>query len=314
VLFAGLALYSAAHAQGLPLWEIGAVAFGVSQQAYPGADQQVNRALALPFVIYRGRYLRADRDSAGLRALKTPRVELDIGFAGAFAARSDEIDARRGMPDLGTLVEAGPRLKWNLAQGAADERLSLELPLRGVFDLDDRAAHRGMSFEPELAYARRAQGRWSASTSVSAIVADQRMARTLYAVAPAYARADRPAYQARSGGVAAGSFVHAPDHVGLAAVRLRAHRLGGRRGEPRQPARAPQRRRHARRGPELHLASLRAKRRGLISGARSAVVSRGRCAARASCPTSRPPALSSSWWSSFRSNPCRPWTPTSSGC
>jgi outer membrane protein len=202
VLFAGLALYSAAHAQGLPLWEIGAVAFGVSQQAYPGADQQVNRALALPFVIYRGRYLRADRDSARLRALKTPRVELDIGFAGAFAARSDEIDARRGMPDLGTLVEAGPRLKWNLAQGAADERLSLELPLRGVFDLDDRAAHRGMSFEPELAYARRAQGRWSASTSVSAIVADQRMARTLYAVAPAYARADRPAYQARRGLVA----------------------------------------------------------------------------------------------------------------
>ena len=185
-----------------PLWEIGAVGFGVSQQAYPGAGQQVNRALALPFVIYRGRYLRADRDGAALRALKTSRFELDIGFAGAFAARSAEIDARRGMPDLGLLVEAGPRLKWNLVQGAAGERLRLELPLRGVFDLDDGAAHRGMSFEPELAVVHRAEGSWSTSASVSAIVADRRMARTLYEVAPAFALPERPAFQARAGLVA----------------------------------------------------------------------------------------------------------------
>jgi outer membrane scaffolding protein for murein synthesis (MipA/OmpV family) len=201
-LSVGLVFCGAASAQQLPLWEIGAVGFAVSQQAYPGAGQQVNRALALPFVIYRGRYLRADRDSAGVRALKTPRFELDIGFAGAFAARSEEIDARRGMPDLGMLVEAGPRLKWSLAQGAAGERLRLELPLRGVFDLDDGAAHRGMSFEPELAVLHRGEGRWSTRASVSAIVADRRLARTLYEVAPAFSRPERPAYQAHAGLVA----------------------------------------------------------------------------------------------------------------
>jgi outer membrane scaffolding protein for murein synthesis (MipA/OmpV family) len=211
LLAAGLALGGTVHAQGQALWEVGAVGFGVSQQAYPGAGQQVNRALALPFVIYRGRYLRADRDTAGLRALKTPQFELDLGFAGAFAARSVAIDARRGMPDLGTLVEAGPRLTWNLSGGPDEPRWRLELPLRGVFDLDDRAAHRGTSFEPRLVYSQRADGGGSRSVSVAAIVADRRLARTLYEVAPAYALPDRAAYEARGGLVAwrlAGSITH----------------------------------------------------------------------------------------------------------
>jgi MipA family protein len=41
-----------------PLWELGGVAFGVSQQAYPGAAERVNRGLALPYFIYRGRSCR----------------------------------------------------------------------------------------------------------------------------------------------------------------------------------------------------------------------------------------------------------------
>ena len=191
-----------APANGPPLWELGALAIGVSQQAYPGADQQVQRGLAVPYFVYRGRFLRADRDTAGLRALKTPSFEVDLGFAGAFAARSDRIEVRRGMPDLGTLVEFGPRLKWNLPLGAGGGTWRLELPLRSVFDLGDGAAYRGAAFEPELAYQRRLAGAWSYGASVSAIVADQRLARTLYAVDPAFARPDRPAYTASSGLIA----------------------------------------------------------------------------------------------------------------
>lgn len=93
------------------LWEVGGVAFGVSQQAYPGSDQQVNRALPLPYFIYRGELLRADRDTAGIRALKTDTFELDVGLAGSFGANSGALDARRGMREIGTLVELGPRLK-----------------------------------------------------------------------------------------------------------------------------------------------------------------------------------------------------------
>jgi MipA family protein len=182
-----------------PLWELGAFALGVSQQAYPGSDQQVNRALALPFFVYRGDVLRADRDTAGIRAIKTPRFEVDIGFAAAFGSSSDDIDARQGMRDLGTLVELGPRLKWNLGPAPGGGRWRAEFPLRAVFDLSDSAAHRGWSFEPELVFARQARAGWRYSASVGAVVADTKLARTFYEVTSVDATALRPAYDAKSG-------------------------------------------------------------------------------------------------------------------
>lgn len=192
----------AESATALPLWEVGAFGVGVSQQAYPGSDQQVTRGLALPYLVYRGRVLRADRETAGLRAIKTPRFELDVGVAGSFGARSEDIEARRGMPDLGTLVEFGPRLKWTLGEDPANSPWRLELPLRGVFDLSDHAAYRGLALEPRLVFQRRASSGWAYTTGISAIVADQRLARTFYGVDPVYALSDRPAYTAERGLVA----------------------------------------------------------------------------------------------------------------
>lgn len=189
-------------AASLPLWEIGGFGVGVSQQAYPGSDQQVNRGLALPSLVYRGKFLRADRETAGLRAIKTPRFELDIGVAGSFGANSDDIDARRGMSNLGTLVEFGPRIKWNLGAGPGGGAWRLELPLRGVFDISDRGEYRGLAFEPRLVFQRRANAGWGYMTSLSAIVADQRLAKTFYGVDPIDARVDRPAFEAQSGLVA----------------------------------------------------------------------------------------------------------------
>ena len=192
-------------ASSLPLWELGVFAFGVSQQAYPGSDEQLARGLVPPYGQYRGRFLRADRETAGLRAVKTPRYEVDIGVAGSFGGNSTEIGARRGMPTLGTLIEFGPRLKVNLGQwgeGRNAGRWRLDLPLRGVFDLNDGAAHRGMAFEPEVSFQRRSLSGWGYGVSVGAIVGDQRLNRTFYGVAPAFALADRPAYEAKSGLVA----------------------------------------------------------------------------------------------------------------
>lgn len=189
-----------------PLWEIGAFAIGVSQQAYPGSDTQVSRALALPYLIYRGEVLRADRGVAGLRALKTDRFELDVGFAGAFGSRASEVPARQGMPNLGTLVEFGPRLNWKLGDPAEARssmgRWRLELPLRGVFDLSDEFRHRGMSFEPELIFERRSQGGLNYSASAGAIFGDQRLTDTFYGVPAALANATRPAYSAAAGLIA----------------------------------------------------------------------------------------------------------------
>jgi outer membrane protein len=186
-----------------PRWEIGAFALGVSQQAYPGADTQVSRALALPYFIYRGEVLRAEQGTTGLRALRTERFELDIGFAGAFGSRADQVPARQGMPRLGTLVEFGPRLTLKFGDpgevrsGAG--RWRLELPLRGVFDRSDDFRHRGLSFEPELVFARRTRAGLNHGLSISAIFGDRRLTDTFYGVAPAYATASRPVYSADAG-------------------------------------------------------------------------------------------------------------------
>jgi outer membrane scaffolding protein for murein synthesis (MipA/OmpV family) len=194
-----LAVAQSAASGAPPLWELGGVALGVSQSAYPGADQQVNRALALPYFIYRGDVLRADRETAGIRALKTENFELDVGFAGAFGAGSETIEARQGMRKLGTLVELGPRLKWDLGAVPAGGRLNAEFPARAVLDLSDKAAHRGWSFEPKLTYSRRSDSGWRYSASISAIVADTRLAQTFYEVRSSEATTLRPAYTAQSG-------------------------------------------------------------------------------------------------------------------
>ena len=141
------------------------------------------------------------RDTLGLRAFKSQDLELDIGVAGAFGSRADDIDARRGMPDLGTLVEFGPRLTWKLGE-AAGGRWRVQLPVRGVYDLSDGGAQRGVSFEPELQFERGTASGWRYSTSVSAVFANRKLADTFYGVAPRYATATRPAYQAESGLVA----------------------------------------------------------------------------------------------------------------
>lgn len=191
--------------RGPPLWEVGGLAVGVSQQAYPGADEQLDRVRALPFVIYRGKVVRADGDTAGLRALKTDRVELDLGVSGAFGGGNSEIRAREGMRELGTLVELGPRLKIRLGDTAApasEGRWRLDLPLRGVFDLSDSGRHRGMAFEPQIVFDRQARGGWRYSTSLGAIVADRRLGEHFYGVSSAEARLGRPAYLAKSGLVA----------------------------------------------------------------------------------------------------------------
>jgi len=102
-----------------PLWEVGVVGFGLTQQAWPGASESVRRAIALPYVLYQGPLLQIDRGAVGLRAVKQSDFELDVGFSGALGSSAGEAPAREGMPALGTLVEFGPRARWKLGRHPA---------------------------------------------------------------------------------------------------------------------------------------------------------------------------------------------------
>jgi MipA family protein len=186
----------------LPLWEIGIAAGGISQQAYPGADEQVSRTPLLPYVIYRGKVLRADDDGAGLRAIRTDGFELDVSFAGSLSSGGKSLKAREGMPRLPTLVEFGPVARWYLNGRDAADRLTFELPLRGVFEARDLRRHRGMSLEPELSLDHRVKAGWSYGVSLGLLMGDQRLGSTYYTVAPGETLPDRPAYDAKAGLIA----------------------------------------------------------------------------------------------------------------
>lgn len=192
----------AEQAPDRPLWELGVLGLAVSQQAYPGASEQVRRALLVPTFAYRGKYLRAGEGGASIRAVKTPTFEFDVGFAGAFGSGNRDIPIRRGMPRLGTLVEFGPRLKWNLIGSGDGARLRAQFPVRGVFDLSDSFASKGIAFEPELQFEQGRAAGWSYQGSVSAVFGERHLNQTFYGVAPAYARSERPAYAPDSGLIA----------------------------------------------------------------------------------------------------------------
>jgi outer membrane protein len=187
----------------LPLWEAGLFGIAITQPAYPGSEERVSRALGLPFLIYRGRYFRAERGVVGLRALKTPRVELDVGFAATLGSHSSDIAARQGMADLGTLIEFGPRLKINLGDISNGRRNSrLQFPLREVIDIDHGFVSRGIAFEPEWVTDTRLPGHWFVSTSLGAMFGDTKLGDTFYGVAPGEATAARNSYTASGGLIA----------------------------------------------------------------------------------------------------------------
>ena len=193
----------ASPATRLPLWEAGLFGIAITLPAYPGSAERVSRALGLPYLIYRGRYLRAERGVVGLRALKTPRVELDVGFAASLGSHSSDIAARRGMADLGTLIEFGPRLKIKLgdiSNGRSQSRL--QFPLREVIDINHGFVSRGIAFEPEWVTDTRLPRHWFVSTSLGAMFGDTKLGDTYYGVAPGEATATRNSYTASSGLIA----------------------------------------------------------------------------------------------------------------
>jgi outer membrane scaffolding protein for murein synthesis (MipA/OmpV family) len=186
-----------------PLWEVGIGGGGGYVPDYPAAGENHVKALALPYLIYRGEFLRAgDKGIVRGRLLKTDRIDFDVSFDGSFSADSDDNDARQGMPDLDYLGEIGPRLQITLARAARDAKIDLELPLRAVFSSDfSEVKFRGVVFHPELAYqhANFLDTGVGLKLGIGPIFATEDLMDYFYEVSPTYATAARPVYDADGG-------------------------------------------------------------------------------------------------------------------
>lgn len=207
-----VATAAAQAAEEMPLWEVGVGVGAVSFPDYRGSSRQRSHALPVPYLIYRGEFLKADRD--GIRGVffDSERVELNLSLAASLPVDSSGNGARRGMPDLKPTIEVGPSLEFNLWRSADQlARVDLRLPLRAAFTVHGGMQHVGMVFTPFINLDVKdpfGYHGWNLGMLTGPIYADARQHRYFYDVDPRYAQPGRPAYRA-SGGYSGTQFIMA---------------------------------------------------------------------------------------------------------
>lgn len=188
-----------------PLLELGIAGGGGYTPDYPAADQNHLRGIVSPWLIYRGRFLRADEQGARARALLGDRIELAVSASGSFPTSSRDNRARADMPNLDWIGEIGPTVIWTIWRDldpASPRRIVLDTPLRAAFSTDlTSISFRGLTFEPDIAYQQRnilVPGS-RLRVSLGTVFATERYMDYFYEVTPEFARPGRRAYNARGG-------------------------------------------------------------------------------------------------------------------
>ena len=184
-----------------PLWELGLGVAGLRLPDYLGSDQSSFYALPRPYIVYRGTWLKADRDGARALLFNSQRIKVDVSVAASTPARSSKNAAREGMPNLKGTFEIGPNLNVTLARSAKDRwKLDLRLPVRGAISVERAPKFVGATFSPNLNLdVGGLGGGWNFGALTGPVFADRKFHRYYYGVDAPYATADRPAYQPNGG-------------------------------------------------------------------------------------------------------------------
>jgi outer membrane protein len=198
LLFGAAACAAPAAAADKPLWELGAGVGVLRLPHYRGSDQAHTWLLPVPYLVYRGKIFRADREGARAVLLDTERFEFDLSLAASAPTRSEDNAARRGMDDLAPTLEIGPNLNWTVARGAG-WKLELRAPLRVALTLESRPQMVGWTATPNLNLDLADLQGWNLGLQAGPVAGSRRFHDYFYGVAPQYASAERPAYRARGG-------------------------------------------------------------------------------------------------------------------
>ena len=204
-------VWPCAQAEMLPLWEAGAGVTALRLPDYRGSEQSRGYVLPLPWFVYRGEVVKADRNGVRARLFDSDRVELDLSINGSVPVRSERNRARSGMPDLRPTLEIGPVLDvnlWRLGERRATSaaKLDFRIPVRGGITYDDgglrdvgliAAPH--LNLDLRLPMAAAASERWNVGFVLGALAGSRRHHAYFYDVEPRYATATRPAYRATGG-------------------------------------------------------------------------------------------------------------------
>jgi outer membrane scaffolding protein for murein synthesis (MipA/OmpV family) len=192
-----------AEPQPQPLWELGLGVGALVFNDYRGASTSHVYPAPVPYFIYRGQYLRADRDGVHGRIFNRRYLEFEVSVNATAPVFSRSSAIRKGMPNLEPTIELGPALRWHLWR-SADEglRLDLRLPVREAITVTSPPQAIGVIFAPSLDVDYRGRGvltGWNFGALAGPLYAQQRYHEYFYGVAPAFATPTRPAYEAAGG-------------------------------------------------------------------------------------------------------------------
>jgi MipA family protein len=166
--------------------------------------------LPVPYFVYRGEFLKVDRQKVRGLFFKSERAELDVSLNGSVPVNSRDNRARQGMPDLDPTLEIGPSLNLSLMR-FADQRseLQLRLPLRTVIASDfSSVRHIGWVFQPQVnldILDVRGSG-WNLGFLTGPVFAERKYHQYFYSVEQQFATPQRPAFNAK-GGYAGSQFI-----------------------------------------------------------------------------------------------------------
>lgn len=142
-------------------WELGLGVGAVVGPDYRGSDEYRSFVSPIPYVVYRGKVIRSDRDGIRGNFLRTDKYEFTLSASAAITPDSDKNELREDMPALGSTVELGPSFNINLTGKTFAQGWQLQIPWRAVYAIDsDESGYIGSVFQPQLVY-REKWGEWT---------------------------------------------------------------------------------------------------------------------------------------------------------
>jgi MipA family protein len=201
VTMAACGCAGAALAKDEPLWEFGLGVGAVGFEDYRGSNTSHAYPIPVPYILYNGKFLKADREGVRGTLFNQDKLEINLSFNLTTPVRNDRI--RNGMPDLRSTVEAGPSFDLHLFKSDDEKvKFDLRMPLRAAMTVEASPKLIGWTFTPrfnlDFGDPFGVVG-WNLGLLAGPLFADRRYNNYFYSVAPQFATATRPEFHASGG-------------------------------------------------------------------------------------------------------------------
>ena len=188
-------------AEEKPLWEIGAGLTVLNLPNYRGSAETDLLTLPFPYLVYRGKKFRMDRNGMRGNLFNNDRLSLEISASASPPVNSSDNPLRESMPDLDPTFEIGPRLKLVLKNYDNAAKLSLEMPLRAMLSTDfTNLRYQGWLFHPNLNLdIPHLYNGWKLGIQLGPIYGNSQYHDYFYGVDSSFATATRQQFTTKSG-------------------------------------------------------------------------------------------------------------------